>query len=108
MTDHGGKITVSNNQLIISSFKPKVVEMHCRDHLERFREAAVATGIGLNWTQWRFTVEVGSALYLELVKIGEISSDKALKIKEEILGAAAYSGKTTGTVVKMEPTQNIK
>ena len=78
------KITMQNNQLIISSFKPKVVEMHGREHLERFREAAEATGVGLNWTQWRFTVEVGGKLYLELVKKGEIPQSKIITIMEQM------------------------
>ena len=94
MSDLGGKITMQNNQLIISSFKPKIVEMHTRDHLDRFREAAEATGVGLGWTKWRFSIEVGSKIYQELVKKNEISKARVNEIKNE-MGLAA--------VVKVEP-----
>lgn len=75
---------MKDNQVIISTFKPKVVEMHGREHLESFREAAEATGVGLHWTNWRFSIEVGSKIYLELVKKGEIPKEKVLKIMYEM------------------------
>ena len=54
--------------LMINTFKPKVVDMHSRDHLERFRDACDATGSGLGWPIWRFSVEIGSKIYLDLIE----------------------------------------
>ena len=68
------------------------------EHLDRSREAAEATGMGLNWTQWRFTVEVGSKIYLELVKRNEIPAERVTEILQEMnLPAPAP------VVVKKEP-----
>ena len=64
------KITVANKQLIITTFKPKVVEMHSREHLQNFRDARVA-GVGYNWPEWRFSIELGSNLYVRMLKEGE-------------------------------------
>src|SRR5688500_4580719 len=77
-------ITVSKNQLIISSFKPKVVEMHSRADLDKFQECALAAGVGLNWHEWRFSVEVGGKLYSKMVESGDISIEQHNQLKDII------------------------
>ena len=61
-------ITVSNNHVTFQSFKPKVVEMHARGDLETFQDAANAVGVGLQWTTWRMSVEVGSEIFEDFSK----------------------------------------
>jgi hypothetical protein len=95
----GGTITVSNNQLVIATYKPKVVEMHTRDNLERFVEQAEATGVGLQWNQWRFSIEIGSATYIELLKTGEISQARHGEIMRDL-------GLGSGPRVKHEPEED--
>ena len=60
--------------------------MHSREHLERFREAAEATGVGLGFPKWRFTVELGSKLFEELK--GEIPAQRLEAIRMEIAHGA--------------------
>jgi hypothetical protein len=69
----GNNVSIRNNQLTINTFKPKVVEMYMREHLEKFREAAEATGMGLGWHNWRFTVQVGSNHWRRLVAAGAMA-----------------------------------
>ena len=88
MTD---KIMVTNNQLIISSFKPKNVEMHWREHLASFRSAAESTGVRLNWPSWRFSIELGSKLYNVLREQGGISDEDHNKIETgSIIGWSSF------------------
>ena len=77
-------ISVKNNQLVISSFKPKPVELFGREHLERFREAAEATGIGLDWPVWRWSVELGSKLFKELLAKGALTEDDVQRFHTEM------------------------
>ena len=95
MAVHMGNIAVKNNQLVISSFKPRVIDMHGREHLERFREAAEATGMGLDWPVWRWSVELGSKLFKELVAKNVLTNVDVKKIYTE-LGV-------TATVKKEDP-----
>ena len=96
-------ITVSKNQLIISSFKPKVVEMHSRVDLDKFQEGAMATGVGLHWHEWRFSVEVGGKLYTKLVESGDITSDQHTHLKNFILD----SQKNKDVVKKEKVVENV-
>jgi hypothetical protein len=93
-----GTYTVSNSQLVIATYKPRIVEMHTREHLDRFMEQAEATGVGLGWLQWRFSIEIGSATYLELLRTGEISQARHGEIVRE-LGLVP-------TRVKQEPEED--
>jgi hypothetical protein len=71
------------NRLVLSSFKPKVVDMHSRDHLKIFRETAEATGIGLGWPVWRWSAELGSKHFKGLMASKSISEkDLELIYKE--------------------------
>ena len=96
-------VQIQNNRLTINTFKPKVVEMHTREHLEQFREAAEATGMGLNWLHWRFTVQVGSTHWKQLVKAKAIPANRLQAIYMEC--GIEYKAETT---VKMEAAAEVK
>lgn len=73
-------LNVKNNQLVKSCFKPRPVELFGREHLERFREAAEATGIGLDWPVGRWSVEIGSKLFKELQANGGLNENDIKKL----------------------------
>ena len=75
-------ITMSKNQLIIQSFKPKAVGMFSREDLQKFQDQAEATGVGLEWPQWRTTLELGSVLWKESVKEGAIPAELESHIRK--------------------------
>ena len=54
--------------------------MHSREHLETFRECAEATGIGLEWPSWRWSIEIGSKPYKELIKKKVITEEQIRKL----------------------------
>ena len=77
LTDVSGKV-------VVATFKPTVIDMHSRENLERFQEAASATGIGLFWPQWRYSIEVGSKLWNDFVSQGAIPEERVLEIKKGV------------------------
>ena len=83
MAEISGAIT--NGQVTFSAFKPKIVEMHGRDHLERFREMATVVGHGLGIPHWRTTIEINSRTFVELVDQGIISRQLEDKIKRDCI-----------------------
>ena len=80
MSSENEKLTVVNNKLVVTSFKPRPVNMHGREDLENFRESAEATGIGLEWPSWRWSIEVGSRMYKDLVKKKAIPDNVIQKV----------------------------
>ena len=75
---------LNNKVVVATSFKPKVVELHSRENLDRFKELATTTGIGLNWPQWRFFLEIGSKLWDEAAAKGAISKQRVSEIEDEM------------------------
>ena len=73
----------------ITSFKAKTVEMHGREHLEHFREAATAVGVGLGIPHWRTSISIESKVFKDLVDTGVISTSQVDKIHREIRKSTA-------------------
>lgn len=71
------------NRLVLSSFKPKAVDMHNRADLKLFRDTAEATGISLGIPEWRWSLEVGSKLYKGLVEKNGIKEKEIQKLFED-------------------------
>jgi hypothetical protein len=78
--------TTSLSKLMFQSYRPKSVEMHMRVNLDSFKEQAEATGIGLQWPQWRYSIEVGGKQWQNLVAKGLISLQRTKEIKTEVMG----------------------
>ena len=49
MSSEAGKFMMQGSQYLLAAYKPRVVEMHGREDLERFRDAAEATGVALTF-----------------------------------------------------------
>jgi hypothetical protein len=68
-----GQIVMSkNHQIVLAAYEAKPIAMHDRKHLEKFKERAEEVGIGLQWPQWRYSIEVGSKIFKEAVERGEV------------------------------------
>jgi hypothetical protein len=87
MTD----VTVDSSKIVIQTFKPKVVDMHSLSDLEAFQEAAAAVGVGLQWTSWRMSVEVGSDLYNQLLASGAVDANYILNLVSKAKKGAGVS-----------------
>ena len=77
--------------------------MRSRVDLDKFQEGAMATGVGLHWHEWRFSVEVGGKLYTKLVESGDITSHQHNHLKNFILD----SQKNKDVVKKEKVVENV-
>jgi len=65
-------------------YKPKVVPVHGIQDLENFRDQANATGHGLGWPQWRYSVEIGGAQWKKLLDEQILPARKVKEILDQI------------------------
>ena len=81
----GYQLSVNRDEsIVLNTYQPKSVPMHCRQHLESFKERAETAGVDLRYPHWAYTLEVGSRMFQKFVQEGQITENYLSRIMAEV------------------------